>query len=304
MRFNNKLIKKIGVSILGLAAIGAATFGIVKLAQVAKEENRTIHLNYEVGGLNDATGKYEKVTNKIYTKDKFACYGLNTTLKFDSEIKYQIFYYDVLDNFISSTEDLSIGFSEEAPLNGAYARIEITPTNDEDGKISFIEKFNYAGQLKVEVSKTATSKLKERYTTYKGKCLQVVDNPANLNFELGTSLNDSYEWANLGNKTAGSSKTLLAINENNKIEINTSKITLGSQTLTYNIYFFDGLPTTGKLFNVTDVKTSDSDLTFKIDKKAKYVLIDVTSTADMEQSFADTLGNAIVLSEETVVAKE
>ncbi len=211
MRYKTKgIIKKIGLVLLGLGVLGGSVVGITHLVNYMKQDKESIHPTFEVGGLN-AQGRYEEDKSSLYTKDKFACDGLQATLEFDAQINYQVFYYDILDNFISSTEVLTDGYGEEAPLNGAYARIEITPTNDEDCKISFTEKLKYANMLNLKVKKGAESNVSKKFVSYRGKNLTVIDSTDRLNFEVGVFMNENGDWTTNGNNYAATSKVLLAV---------------------------------------------------------------------------------------------
>lgn len=119
-----RVVKRIISVALGVLVAFGTIFGAVKLFQYMKQDSTSLHLVYEVGSL-DEQGRYEEDKGTLYTKEKFACDGLKATLDFDSTISYQVAYYDILDNFISKSEVLTEGYSGKAPINGAYARIQI-----------------------------------------------------------------------------------------------------------------------------------------------------------------------------------
>lgn len=288
MKLKSKFVlKKLGLAVVVLGLAAGAGVGISNLIQNLKDDSHKVALNYEVGGLNETTGKYEKTEETIYTKDKFACYGLKSTLDFDAEIKYQIFYYDILDNYLSCTKVLTGGFSDDAPLNGAYARIEITPTNDEDGKVSFTEKIKYANMLTVKVNKDAEKNLNSRYTLFKGRTLQVVQNVGETVFVKGITLksdNGVYNWDTSvsENNSAATASTILQVKGGEKLTIDYSTITIpsGLTELQLKVYEFDKLPSGAEVKQVDPLyngvsnnafTTATKDVTFK--NSTSYVLL-------------------------------
>lgn len=144
-----KTLKGIGLGVLGVATLigAAATINHFK----ADEDGLVkVHLNYDIGGL-DSNGEYEETDESIYTKKAFESQGLKVEVDFDSNIDYEIFFYDQYGEFISSTGKLEKNFDGETPLVASHARIEITPKEDEDG-IKWYEKSGYANQLTIKVA--------------------------------------------------------------------------------------------------------------------------------------------------------
>ena len=169
MKFNLKtkgILKKIALFLAGIIALTAVGFGVKAVVDYTQNDLKTIKPSFEVGNLG-ADGKFVNDESTLYTKEAFGCYGLQVKPDFDSTVNYQIFYYDILDNFISSTAVLSEGYSEKAPVHGAYARMVITPKEDEDFKISFTEKYKYPSQLTIKVKKNQN--IDGRFGFYKGK---------------------------------------------------------------------------------------------------------------------------------------
>lgn len=214
-----RVVKKVvGLALGGLVAFGTI-FGAVKLVQWAKQDSTSIYPIYEVGGLN-AQGRYEEDKSTLYTKKAFACEGLKATLDFDAEINYEIFYYDILDNFISSTGVLSEGFSDQAPLNGAYARIEITPTNDKDNKISLTERVKYPEQLNLKVAKNADSNVNKKFGVYKGSLFEYTKNFDDVLFVSNYSFNiENGLVASSSERSSATTKILLDVSDYKDIEI-------------------------------------------------------------------------------------
>lgn len=293
-----KTLKKVGLGCLAVASIGAAAFTAVKIGETLQNDTIKVGLNYNVGGLDDTTGKYVKDESRIYTKDRFACYGLNTKLEFDSTISYQVFYYDINDNFISASEVLTFGITSVVPRNGAYARIEITPLDDEDGKITRLEKREYSSQLSVRVAKDAKSMIDERYTSFKGHVLEVVEG-----FDDCT-IGHNYNWSSSGLIAAGAGaysieKEIVNVGKNNVLSCDLSKFTFSAEDeyIKVTIIEFSDLPTkVGVLKERTEFCTQARGIVdLNLEKSAKYILVSLTSTVDENTSIGTHFKEALTL---------
>lgn len=140
------------IVVLILAAVGGGTAGIISLVDSDKFDTKNISdLSFGVGGL-DSAGKYMSTDKSIYTKDAFECQGLSVSLEFDSEISYQIYFYDQNNDFVHTTGKLESAFvSDSVPFFAKYARIVITP--DDDEKVTTLEVLKYAKQLNAKVNR-------------------------------------------------------------------------------------------------------------------------------------------------------
>lgn len=148
----NKTKKILKGTLIG-ALCGATLIGVGATINHFKADDDGLvkaHLSYNIGGL-DANGAYEETDASIYTKDAFQAQGLKVTMDFDSNINYELFFYDQYGDFISSTGALDKNFDGEIPMFATHARIEITPKEDEDG-IKWYEKNGYAKQMEVKVN--------------------------------------------------------------------------------------------------------------------------------------------------------
>ena len=134
---------------LGILFFIGAVFGISSIAKKANEDTKAISLTYAVGGLN-FYGKYEETKDSIYTKDAFECQGLKITPNFDSQVSYRVFFYDANEEFIECTSVLT-EFYEGAPIVAKYARLVITPQNDNN--VSLFEIHKYSSDIKVQIAK-------------------------------------------------------------------------------------------------------------------------------------------------------
>ena len=156
-----KTLKTLALSVLGIGALVGVASGINTLAEKQDTELKTIIPIFEVGGLNDANGKFEESKKTIYTKDAFECYGLEVSLDFDNNIKYQLFYYDENNEFIGSSDIMTSTFDSDdtlMPYETKYCRIEVTPiletdVKEKDQEIKWYEVAKYSTQLDIKVSK-------------------------------------------------------------------------------------------------------------------------------------------------------
>lgn len=176
------LLKKISLGAVGVASIGAIAFGVSKIVQFCKNDSKTLSLDYSVGALTDE-GKYQEDECKLYTKKAFACEGLRVTFDFDAEVNGQFYFYDINDKYLSKSDVITEGSSVSVPLNGAYARAVVIPTNDEDGSISFTEKYKYGSQMQVKVDKNAESNINNKFRILNGNVFQLVDTIGELSFK-------------------------------------------------------------------------------------------------------------------------
>lgn len=110
---------------------------------------------YSVGIINAETGDVDSTKNtSIYTRKDLSVEGLKCALEKDAKITYRIFYYDKDAKYLSASEELSADFNGTGIPEGAVTcKIMITPTEDEDGKVSLVEVLGYAAQLTVVVNK-------------------------------------------------------------------------------------------------------------------------------------------------------
>lgn len=176
------LLKKISLGAVGGASIGAIAFGVSKIVQFCKNDSKTLSLDYSVGALTDE-GKYQEDECKLYTKKAFACEGLRVTFDFDAEVNGQFYFYDINDKYLSKSDVITEGSSVSVPLNGAYARAVVIPTNDEDSSISFTEKYKYGSQMQVKVDKNAESNINNKFRNLNGNVFQLVDTIGELSFK-------------------------------------------------------------------------------------------------------------------------
>ena len=108
---------------------------------------------YIIGTLDDEGAKADGDTS-IVTRNAVTTDGLKVEIADDADVTYTIYFYGSEDEFISKTEALSADYDGSAiPENAETAKIVITPTADEDGKVDLTEVLGYAGQVTVTVNR-------------------------------------------------------------------------------------------------------------------------------------------------------
>lgn len=144
-------VKWIIIFLISILLIGAVVGLFIKLDR--QTTTTTIGGEaYSIGTL-DETGKYVEGDTAIYLRKAITTDGLKVEIADEATIKYQLFFYDKDGEFVSASEELTADFDGEIPENAESVKIMITPTADEDGKISVIEVLGYAAQLTVTVNK-------------------------------------------------------------------------------------------------------------------------------------------------------
>lgn len=150
-RRKQRQLTKILVAVLFLAMVGAIIGMAIKLSRSTSE--RLGGEAYEIG-LIDASGDEEKGDTAIRTRKGITVDGLTCTPEKDAKIKYQLFFYDKNGKFISASSELTADFDKSGiPETAETVKIMITPTADEDGKVTLIEVLGYADLLVVTTNK-------------------------------------------------------------------------------------------------------------------------------------------------------
>lgn len=273
MRFRTRnIIKKASLILLGIGIIGVIGIGTKKLVDYTKNDTKTLHLNYEVGNLG-TDGKYVNDELALYS-NKFACEGLRVSFDFDAEVNGQFAFYDINDKYLSKTEVITEGTSVDIPLNGAYARAVVIPTNDEDEKISFTEKYKYGSQMQVKVNKKAEANINKRFTDYNGLLMEVVNNIEDLNFQYNLTLDSKTgNWVKDYDNWYATSTTILDLNGFKKISFDFSSYSsLEDTNINVETYFFNDIPKTGTTYKRLVLNHSKTG-SFEIPKGYKYVII-------------------------------
>lgn len=150
-----KWLKILLIGALILVTCGGLFGGIVALSRNTDKIDHAMTYKsvgttkYSIGGL-DSKGNYMSTDKSIFTKKAFECQGLNVTPNFDTDVSYQIYFYDQDNKFVHTTGSLTGAFVQDSvPFFAKYARIVITPKDD--NKVTIFEVTKYAKQIKTTI---------------------------------------------------------------------------------------------------------------------------------------------------------
>lgn len=149
--------KWLAVTLAGITLTGAIVGLTIKVSN--SETTKVLGASaYEVGLLDDTTGKPYEETDKsgLATKKYYDFDGLKIEVAKNATVKYQVNYYDSDKTFLAVqtlTDDYNSANIPSAAANAEFVKIEIIPTDDDDGKVGVFEKSGYVKQLTVTVAK-------------------------------------------------------------------------------------------------------------------------------------------------------
>ena len=144
------------VIVTALVVCAILIFGAFAV-NLLRADTRTVGASaFSVGGL-DETGTYIERSDAIYTKDLIECKGLKIERDFESNVSYQVFFYDEEEEFLEASELITEKFSD-VPENAKYCRVMIVPEVPEDVEadefeIGFFSAIKYAKQLTITVNR-------------------------------------------------------------------------------------------------------------------------------------------------------
>ena len=145
-------VKWVVVFLLVIGLIGA----VVTLFVMLDRQTTVTEIGaeaYTIATLDDS-GEQTDGDTSIVTRNAVTTDGLTVTIADDATVTYALYFYDADGEFVSKTADLSADFDGSAiPENAETAKIVITPTADEDGKVDLTEVLGYAGQVTVTVNR-------------------------------------------------------------------------------------------------------------------------------------------------------
>lgn len=108
---------------------------------------------YKIAALDDS-GEEAESDKSIVTRDAFTTDGLKIELADDAAVSYELYFYDADGEFVSKTGALTADYDgSTVPETAATVKVVITPTEDEDGKVTLTEVFGYASALTITVNR-------------------------------------------------------------------------------------------------------------------------------------------------------
>lgn len=144
------IIIRIVLALVLLALIGA----VIGLAIKLDRQTATTRIGGETFSIGtiDAEGNYKEGTTSIYTRRAVTVDGLKCEIAKNAKIKYQLFFYDENDKFISASSELTVDYDGTGvPAKADAVKIMITPL--EDSEVTLTEVLGYAKQLTVTVAR-------------------------------------------------------------------------------------------------------------------------------------------------------
>ena len=185
MKFKFKKNSKFKKILCVVLVIGAVV-GIGALVNsFARNDYKTVRSSeFSVGAL-DENGKYVEDKQSIYTKDAFECIGLRIEPDFESNVTYDVYYYDYNETLVEVKSGLDSVYDEDFPL-AKLARIVIHPeipsdVKEKDFKIASWEINSYAKNLKITVDKEQDYKYSDGMNLYVAE-----ESTLNMNFQNGS----------------------------------------------------------------------------------------------------------------------
>lgn len=131
-----------------------AGFVAITVMFVKKDKVKTLTFtNYEIGEIADTGKAVADSDGAVRTKEFINADGLKIELGKDATVTYAVFFYDEEKVLVSVVDNLSTNYYGVVPKEAKYAKVEITPTADEDGKVSAAELKYYTAQVTVSYNK-------------------------------------------------------------------------------------------------------------------------------------------------------
>lgn len=140
----------------GVVAVIATIMSATALVKISRQET-TYEIgwtSYQVAGVT-ADGKIDTEDTSSMTSAHFDCTKGFKITKNQTAVQYRVHFYDENKQFIQSSEVLTADYeyAVDQVANAKYARVELTPNNDEDGKVTVFELAGYADYLDIIVNK-------------------------------------------------------------------------------------------------------------------------------------------------------
>ena len=140
-------------NIIVCVLLAALCIGSVAVLGGAFGKNDKTTLDFSVGAL-DSKGKYTKSDSKLYTKESVECDLVTVTRDFESTTRYQIYFYDEHDNYVSCTPVHEASAEFVAPDGASRIRVVLIPTftADDDKVVKSYEIFKYKNEFDFDIT--------------------------------------------------------------------------------------------------------------------------------------------------------
>ena len=145
-----KDLKSILLTVGVVLAIGLSSGALIR--QVSKEKTKELASYSYTIGVVDEDGKLDKDEKGAITSEELQVKDLvSIEIDEDAEVMVTVHWYDEDGTLLSSAE--VDGDTPTAPEGAETFRVEIEPTEDEDGEVSALEKGGYAKLVTVTLKK-------------------------------------------------------------------------------------------------------------------------------------------------------
>ena len=154
-RVNWKQVVITVIAVAVLAALGVTAVSIFNKNEKDEDGYIVADLNFDIGGL-DAEGAYKDTDGSLYTKEAIEATSVKVSLEFDSNVHYQLYFYDEFDTFVSAGIELGKGSEAEVPEGATHFRLVLTPVWDsdvdkDDQKVTFLNRSSFTKQITVSI---------------------------------------------------------------------------------------------------------------------------------------------------------
>ena len=239
--------KKVLATLLCVGVVAGGAYGIKKIHDRANEDLKTINPTFHVGGL-DENGEYIDTNESLYS-EPFDVKGLQTSLDFENDIKYEIYfyendvykgksnlldsefdYYDCGDDIIRSGK-LSYGYVPFSLIDKArvviypqWTNVEIPEDKDEEDVkiVKWSNILEFTSQLELKVLKDQS-----KVNLFESKFEGITINKG-CYFNNEDVTNSNYNYVNLTVESSYSYKIKVIFDKNVTLEEGVPVITLAS----------------------------------------------------------------------------
>lgn len=143
--------KMILVAVLSVVAVALSSGALIR--QISKEKTKELQsYSYTIGAVTDE-GKLDAEDKTCITSDKLQVKDLvSIEIEEDAEVTVSVYWYDE-DGTLLKTDTVTADGTPVAPEGAETFRVEIEPTDDDDGEVSAFEKGDYAKLVTVTLKK-------------------------------------------------------------------------------------------------------------------------------------------------------
>ena len=158
MKFFKKISRKKWIRAICIMLVCVTAFGVFGgiAASVTNDTKNISPAVFSRGGLDDK-GEYVATKKTLYTKEAFECKGLRIEPEFESNVSFDVYYYDFSGTFLTVEKNINKLYDVDSPF-AKMCRIVIHPSipegvKEKDFEIGLLEVYGIAKSLKITVDK-------------------------------------------------------------------------------------------------------------------------------------------------------